>query len=148
MIRYSLKCENGHSFESWFKSAEAYDTLRASGMVACPTCQSQSIEKTLMAPQVSPARNKAAVPAKPEGQVMASGPDPKLADAIEKIRDHVETNSEYVGDKFAEQARAMHEGDAPERSIYGEVPREEAKKLIDDGVPALPLPFIPKQKTN
>lgn len=79
---------------------------------------------------------------------MTNAPDPKLVEAIQTLRDHVEKNSDYVGKKFAEEARAMHEGDTPHRPIYGEAKTEEAKKLIEDGVPALPLPFIPRQKTN
>ena len=79
---------------------------------------------------------------------MASSPDPEVAEAIKAIRDHVEKNSDYVGDRFAEEARAMHDGDTPQRSIHGEAKAEDARKLIEDGVPAVPLPFVPKQKTN
>ena len=147
MIRYTLKCQNEHSFESWFKSAEAFDSLKAAGMVVCPDCNDTSVEKSLMAPQVRPAR-KAATPPQPATQPVANAPDPEVAEAISKIRDHVEKNSDYVGDQFAKEARAMHDGDMPHRSIYGEVKGDEAKKLMDDGVPAVPLPFIPRQKTN
>ena len=100
-----------------------------------------------MAPQVRPAR-KTATPPQPAAQPVTNAPDPDVAEAISKIRDHVEKNSDYVGDRFADEARAMHEGDAPHRSIHGQANAEEAKKLIEDGVPALPLPFIPRQKTN
>ncbi len=79
---------------------------------------------------------------------MAAGPDPKVEKAIKELKEHVEKNSDYVGNKFADEARAMHLGDKPERSIYGEVKVEDAKKLHDDGIPAVPLPFTPKQKTN
>ena len=147
MIRYTLKCQNDHSFESWFQSAEAFDSLRAAGMVVCPDCNDTSVEKSLMAPQVRPAR-KTATPPQPAAQPVTNAPDPDVADAISKIRDHVEKNSDYVGDRFAKEARAMHDGDMPHRSIYGEVKGDEAKKLMDDGVPAVPLPFIPRQKTN
>lgn len=146
MIRYALKCRNDHSFDSWFRSAEAYDSLLAGGMVSCPTCNETDVEKTLMAPQVRPARNKASV-----GAVevpVTNAPDPDLSRAIREIRRHVETHSHYVGDRFAKEARAMHDGDAPHRSIYGEVRSDEARKLMEDGIPAVPLPFIPRQKTN
>ena len=145
MIRYALKCQNEHSFESWFQSAEAYDKLRSSGLVACPQCQDVNVEKSLMAPQVRPDRKKAA-PKAP--QPVANTTPPEIDEAIKKIRDHVEKNSDYVGDQFAKEARAMHDGELPQRSIYGEVKSDEAKKLVEDGVPAVPLPFIPKQKTN
>lgn len=146
MIRYALKCRNDHSFESWFKSAEAYDSLRAVGMVACPECHDTEVEKSLMAPQVRPGRKKASGEA--PKQPVTNAPNPELAEAIRAIRRHVEEHSDYVGDKFAKEARAMHEGDMPHRSIYGEVGPEEARKLMEDNVPAVPLPFIPKQKTN
>ena len=154
MIRYTLKCENDHRFESWFQSAEAFDTLSRQGLAACPTCGATQVEKTLMAPTVRPARNAAkaeVVPTVPDNtppQPMAVPNDPEIAEAVQKLRDHVEKNSEYVGDRFASEARAIHDGDSPERAIYGQANAEEAKKLAEDGIPALPLPFIPRQKTN
>ena len=150
MIRYALKCSNDHSFESWFQSAEAFDSLVAARMVNCPSCDDANIHKVLMAPGVSTGRKKASVPAASDGErpMMTNDADPKLADAIRTLREHVEKNSDYVGDRFASEARAMHDGEKPHRPIYGEAKPEEAKKLVEDGVPALPLPFIPKQKTN
>lgn len=146
MIRYALRCRNEHSFESWFQSAEAFDGLRAAGMISCPSCQDTRIEKSLMAPQVRPGRQRQAKsePAQP----VTNETDADLAAAIKTIREHVEKHSDYVGDRFAKEARAMHEGEVPHRSIYGEVRPDEARKLLQDGVPAIPLPFIPKQKTN
>lgn len=146
MIRYALKCRNEHSFESWFQSAEAYDSLRAAGMITCPSCQDTEVEKSLMAPQVRPGRRKAEREA--PTQPVTNGTDADMAAAIKTIREHVEKHSDYVGDRFAGEARAMHEGEIPHRSIYGEVRPDEARKLLQDGVPAIPLPFIPKQKTN
>ena len=148
MIRYALRCENDHQFESWFQSSEAYETLLGSGMVSCPSCNSISVEKSLMAPRVRPGRKgKALVPTEAPAP-MTNSPDPEVAEAVAKLKAHVEKNSDYVGDSFAKEARAMHEGEQPHRAIHGEAKPEEAKKLIEDGVPALPLPFIPKQKTN
>lgn len=151
MIRYALKCGDDHRFESWFKSAEAYDALVSSRMLTCPECGSDQIEKSLMAPGVQSARKAASkpetVPATAEN-ILSNAPDPKIIKAIAELRTHVEKNSDYVGNKFAEEARAMHDGDLPHRPIYGEAKAQDAKKLIEDGVPALPLPFIPRQKTN
>lgn len=144
MIRFALKCENDHRFESWFQSGDAFETVSGRGLVECPVCGDTRISKDLMAPKVTASRKKAAQPATP----MTKTPDPEVAEAIKKLKDHVEANSDYVGQDFAREARAMHDGDIPERSIYGEVKSDEAKKLIDDGVPALPLPFVPRQKTN
>ena len=146
MIRYALKCPNDHSFESWFQSAEAYETLRAGGMISCPSCQDTRIEKSLMSPQVRPGRQKA--DKNTPKQPVTNSANPDLAEAIKAIREHVETHSHYVGDKFATEARAMHDGEIPHRSIYGEVRPDEARKLLEDGVPALPLPFVPRQKAN
>ena len=124
--------------------AERFDALAARDLVACPECGSASVSKVLMAPKVRP--GKAGGDDAP--QPVANGPDPELVKAIEKLRDHVENHSDYVGDRFASEARSMHEGETPHRPIYGEVRRDEAKKLMEDGVPVLPLPFIPRQKTN
>ena len=139
MIRYTLSCSNDHRFESWFAGAEAYDTLHAAGQVACPVCGATQVEKSLMAPRVT--TGKAA-------QARLSEPGSDMEKAMQKMRRQVEENSEYVGLSFAREARAIHEGDAPERSIYGEARADEARKLLEDGVPVAPLPFMPKAKTN
>lgn len=130
MIRYALACENGHHFESWFQSAAAFDTLQASGHIGCETCGSTQITKTIMAP---------AVPKKNAKDV---------AEKIEAIRKEVETNADYVGSAFYTEARAMHDGETPERAIYGQANAEQAKSLIADGIPVMPLPFIPKKQVN
>ncbi|MCV6594312.1 MAG: DUF1178 family protein [Silicimonas sp.] len=145
MIRFDLECAAGHGFESWFPSNDTFDTLVAAGQVLCPVCNSKDVQKALMAPPVRASRKKAVEPAT---QPMVNSDDPDLKKAVQAIREHVEKNSDYVGDRFVEEARAMHDGDAPQRSIHGQARPEEAKKLIEDGVPAVPLPFIPKQKTN
>lgn len=150
MIRFALKCVNEHRFESWFQSGDAYDTLRARDLVSCPDCGAVEVSKELMAPKVRPSRQVAAPRADLADvpQTMAATPDADVAKAIQKLKAHVEQNSDYVGNSFAVEARAMHEGETPHRAIHGEAKPEEAKKLIEDGIPALPLPFIPRQKTN
>lgn len=145
MIRFALRCTHGHSFESWFQSADAYETLRARSLVTCPDCGASDVEKALMAPQVRPGRVAKEVDT--AAQPPAPKPDPR-AEAIAKVKAEIEANSDYVGMSFAKEARAIHEGTAPERAIYGEAKPEEAKKLLEDGVPVAPLPFIPKSKTN
>ncbi|WP_420858425.1 DUF1178 family protein [Marivivens marinus] len=135
MIRYTLKCDRDHIFESWFQSADAFDKLAKAGMVACAECGSSSVEKSLMAPAVTTDRP------------LSAPKDPREA-ALAKMREEVEKNSEYVGLSFAKEARAMHAGDTPERSIYGEAKPEEAKALIEEGVPVLPLPFKPRKQAN
>lgn len=135
MIKFSLKCANHHSFESWFQSGAAFDSLRARGMVACPVCGQTDVAKALMAPAVSTTDAPAAPPV-------------DSSERIKALRTEVEANSNYVGSDFATQARAMYLGDIPDRPIHGEARVDEAKALIDDGVPILPLPFVPSRKAN
>lgn len=150
MIQYALKCSKGHSFDSWFQSAEAYDKLATAGMVSCAVCGDAQVEKAIMTPRVRPARSAAKVPAAPEAEPVAklSEPASEMEKALAEARKQIEENSDYVGKDFASEARAMHVGDAPERSIYGEANLEDAKSLIEDGVPVTPLPFMPNRKTN
>jgi hypothetical protein len=143
MIQYSLKCENDHSFDSWFASADAYDKLADNGMVSCAVCGSTKVSKAIMAPRVRTTKGK-------EAPVAPTLPTEKSAaeQAMVEMRAQVEQNSEYVGTNFATEARSMHLGDAPERAIYGEAKPEEAKSLIEDGIPVTPLPFMPTRKSN
>ena len=137
MIHYSLRCDQGHDFDGWFRSSDAFETMRDSARLSCAQCGSTSVEKTLMSPSV------AAKTARP-----LSAPVNPAQAALDRLRRHVEKNSDYVGLKFADEARAMHEGRSPGRAIHGEARPDEAKKLIEDGVPIAPLPFLPRQKSN
>ncbi|WP_298570443.1 DUF1178 family protein [uncultured Aliiroseovarius sp.] len=150
MIRYALKCDQNHGFESWFQNAEAFDGLRAAGHINCPECGSANVEKSLMAPKVRPARaaQTQPVPAQQKPSAPMAAPNPEITAEIAKLRAKVEAESEYVGGSFAQEARAMHLGDVPERSIYGEAKLADAKELIEDGVPVMPLPFTPSRKVN
>lgn len=146
MIRYTLKCEVGHGFDSWFQSADAFTALRAAGQLGCPVCGSATVEKELMAPSVRPGR-KAATPEPPRPAPL-SEPGSELEKAVAAMRRQIEENSEYVGMNFAAEARRMHDGDVPERAIYGEAKPEEARQMIEDGLPVAPLPFLPARKVN
>lgn len=154
MIQYALKCKDGHSFESWFQSAEAYDKLARAGMVACAVCGSAHVEKAIMAPRVRPARKavsapgEGTAPAETPTQGALSAPASPAEQALRDMRRKIEENSDYVGKSFAREARAMHEGEAPERSIHGEANLEDARALIEDGVPVTPLPFAMNRKVN
>jgi hypothetical protein len=145
MIRYTLTCGTGHGFDSWFQNADAYEALSCSGQLSCPVCGESRVEKALMAPAVAPAR-KAATDAALRPDL--STPVTPLEKAMADLRRKVEAESDYVGVNFVAEARAMHQGDAPERSIYGEARPEEARQLLEDGVPVAPLPFLPGRKTN
>lgn len=143
MIRYALKCSKGHAFESWFQSAGAFDDLVEKGLVTCPECGAGKVAKAVMAPRVS-----ARAAGKAQDGGVLSAPEDMAAKALAEMRARIEADSEYVGPRFVQEARAMHLGDTPERSIYGEARPEEAKALIEDGVPVLPLPFAPRRKVN
>lgn len=139
MIRFSLKCDKDHDFDSWFPSGAAFDVLKAGGHVTCPVCGSAAVEKALMAPAVQAARATEAP--------LRSAETP-MEQAIAALKKQIAENSEYVGMNFAAEARRIHEGDAPERSIHGEARPDEARKLIEEGVPVAPLPFLPARKAN
>lgn len=151
MIQFSLKCSNDHQFDSWFQSSDAYDKLERAGLVTCAVCGGTSVSKAVMAPRIGQIRAEPALPAPPD---TAPPPRADLADttahhkALAALKAHIESTSDYVGTQFAQQARAMHEGAAPERPIYGEARPDEARRLIEDGVPIAPLPFVPRRKTN
>lgn len=154
MIRYALKCAQGHSFESWFQSASAYDRLAAAGHVACAVCGSAEVEKALMAPRVAgeaaaepPPAAETPGPDAPE-QAPLSRPASVAEQAMAELRRRIERESDYVGDRFATEARRMHEGDSPHRAIHGEARPDEARALIEEGVPVTPLPFLSRRKTN
>ncbi|NNE52428.1 MAG: DUF1178 family protein [Sulfitobacter sp.] len=145
MIHYALKCEDGHAFESWFQSAAAFDALAQAGHLSCAVCGSTEVSKAIMAPRVTGGREEAEEA--PKTPVLKN-PGSEVEKALVDLRKKVEENSDYVGDRFATEARAMHLGDKPERSIYGEAKPEEAKQLVEDGVPLMPLPFMPKNKLS
>jgi len=150
MIVFDLVCAHAHVFEAWFGSTEDYDKQQARGLVTCPMCGSGEVQKAVMAPNVSPKSNsRAVVPApKPAAapvpmQAGAALPaDVKAAlTALAQAQAKALEGSEHVGRRFAAEARAIHTGDAPERIIHGHATAEEAKSLIEDGVPVAPLPF-------
>lgn len=140
MIQYALRCSKGHTFDSWFKSADAFDRLLTANMVSCSVCGGTDVQKAIMTPRVQSRQNtKEPTLREPAGPA---------EQALAEMRRQVEENSTYVGGKFAEEARAQHDGDMPERAIYGEARPDEARKLIEDGVPVAPLPFLPARKSN
>jgi len=150
MIVFDLSCFQGHVFEAWFGSSDDYEAQRERGLVSCPICGNVEVTKAVMAPAVGAKGNKA-TPAVPMRGGAPSPADVKamltaLAHAQAKVLD----GSEHVGTRFAAEARAIHDGDAPERQIHGQATREEAKALMEDGVPVapLPLPIVPPEVTH
>ncbi len=146
MILYTMKCDDGHEFDSWFESAKAFDRLREAGLVTCSVCGSPGVEKAIMAPKVMAPKSPSSPPASKESQPL-SGPVSPFEQKIQDLRKFVETNAENVGTRFAEEARAIHDGDAPERSIYGKAQPDEARSLAEDGIPVLPLPWF-RERVN
>lgn len=139
MIKYTLTCDQNHRFDSWFANANAFDKLAAAGHVACATCGSTKVQRALMAPALATTGRDEAPLTTPQSDV---------ENALDAMRKEVEENSDYVGLSFASEARKMHEGEAPERAIYGEARADEARQLIEDGIPVAPLPFRPKRNTQ
>ena len=139
MIRYALQCERDHAFEAWFGSSDDYDAQAASGAVECPFCASRRVAKQIMAPAVRTANSR------PD-----TAPRDMVMEAASAIRQKIATDFDYVGDAFAREARAIHEGDSEKRSIYGEATPAEVRSLEADGVPCAPLPaaLSPRRKAE
>jgi hypothetical protein len=140
MIKFTLRCAEDHRFDSWFQSAAAFDKLQAAGMVTCGLCGSSQVEKALMAPSLLSPHN-------PDAPPLTAARHP-AEQALAEFRRRLEAHSDYVGLNFASEARDMHHGLIPERSIYGEACLEEARQLIEEGVPVAPLPFLPRRNSN
>ena len=138
MIRYALACPHDHEFEGWFGSSADYDDQAGRGLVECPVCGSHEIRKQIMAPAVAGTRRSA--------EPIDAGPTRTMVmEAMGRIRQHVKDNFDYVGDAFAKEARAIHDGTSEHRSIYGEAKPEEVRALHEDGVTIAPLPPDPSE---
>lgn len=142
MIKYQLHCEQDHAFDAWFRDSAAFDTQRKRGMVACPRCGSDKVEKSLMAPAIPSRRRR-----EKKAQVFNADPrEAKLRSMLRELREHVVSNADYVGDQFAQEARRIHHGEAESRGIYGEAAPDEARDLIDEGIVVHPLPNLPEDQ--
>ncbi|MDA4845848.1 DUF1178 family protein [Hoeflea poritis] len=141
MIKFDLICDKQHAFEAWFASNADYDAQKERGLVACPHCGSNAVEKALMAPSVSTARKKEAAMQLAMNSNQKTAMD-QLRKAVKAIRD----NSEDVGERFPEEARKIHYGESEERGIIGQASPDEVKSLVDEGVNVAPLPDLPEDK--
>jgi len=167
MIVFDLKCEENHVFEAWFQSSEAYDTQVSEGQIGCPFCGSTAISKSLMSPNIPTKGNckdsetdkNAPILVDGDHMVSASANVPETMEAsaedvkralehmhetMKKYRNHVKKECEYVGENFAEEARAIHDGTAESRGIYGEATLEDTEDLLSDGIDILPVPGLGK----
>jgi len=138
MIKYSLRCSDGHNFEAWFSSSKAYEDQTQDSLVLCPLCDSREIKKNIMSPNIGKKGNKSNI----------NNDVKKIEVMMNKVRKHVEKNYEYVGKKFPEEARAMHYEEKESKDIYGESSIEEAKELIEEGIDIHPIPGINKKTKN
>ena len=153
MIRYALRCECGHTFESWFQSSDVFDRQIKRRLVTCPLCEFAKVEKAIMAPRITrksagrptpaPAVQPAAAPEPSPTPLMMAPQERELVAKLRELRDHVTKTAENVGEKFPTEARKMHYGDIEHRAIYGQATTDEARSLIEEGVEVLPLPVLP-----
>ena len=140
MIRFTLGCDHGHEFDGWFRSNDDFEKQRKRGLIDCPECGSHKIEKTLMSPAVSTSRKKEKV------ALAMNAEQRRVVAEIKALTEKLRENADYVGGKFAEEARKIHFGETEPRGIYGEASPDEARSLADDGVPFMPLPVFPDER--
>ena len=155
MIRYSLRCERGHGFESWFQSSSTYDSQVKRKLVTCPACGSAKVEKAIMAPQIASKRGRDSAAPAPAASTDVTAPastplmmaqERELRAKLKELRDHIVKNADNVGERFPNEARKMHYGDIEHRPIYGEASPDEARSLIEEGVEVSPLPVLPDDR--
>jgi hypothetical protein len=139
LIQFTLQCSQGHRFDAWFKSAAAYDEQQARGIVTCAQCGDAQVEKALMAPAVGRKENQ-------KVSLSAAHPDAaRFREMLRQFRQKVTSEADYVGDRFAEEARKIHFEESDARGIYGEATRDEVADLIEEGIDFLPLPDMPEE---
>ncbi len=163
MIKYALICEADHEFESWFPDSASYDKQVKRGLVACPLCDSVKVSKAIMAPNVArkdqdraiaadnddvPTPTPAAAASAPQVQDIAllDEQQQQLRGMIRELHEKIVANTDDVGENFPEEARKMHDGETPARSIRGKASFEEARELLEDGIPVLPIPDLPEER--
>ena len=155
MIRYSLHCDRGHAFESWFQSSSVYDSQVKRKLVTCPACGSAKVEKAIMAPQIVSKKGRGSAAPAPAASTDVTAPastplmmaqERELRAKLKELRDHIVKNADNVGERFPNEARKMHYGDIEHRPIYGEASPDEARSLIEEGVEVSPLPVLPDDR--
>jgi hypothetical protein len=155
MIRYNLRCDAGHAFESWFQSSSAYESQEKRKLVSCPACGTTKVERAIMAPQIVSKKRDRPEPtaaiastdvAAPASTPLMMAQERELRAKLKELRDHIVKNADNVGERFPNEARKMHYGDIEHRPIYGEASPEEARSLIDEGVEVSPLPVLPDDR--
>ena len=150
MIKYQLQCVNEHQFEGWCQSGDAFDTQKKRGFVECPVCQSNKVDRAIMAPSVARTDKEiaASLPVPQEPDWISTGAEAavlsdemiELRERLAELRDEMIKNAEDVGGNFAEEARRIHFGEAEKRQIYGHTSIDEVQELLEEGISILPLP--------
>jgi hypothetical protein len=152
MIRYTLRCDKGHAFESWFQNSAAYESQARRKLVNCPNCGSAKVEKAIMAPQIARKGSAGAAPpvvaetSEPAATPLLMAQERELRSKLKELRDHITKNADNVGQKFPAEARKMHYGDIEHRPIYGEASPSEARSLVEEGIDVTPLPVLPDDR--
>jgi hypothetical protein len=136
MILFDLQCAKGHGFEAWFRNGEAYEAQAAANEIACPICGDVDIRKAPMAPRIAKTRS-----GKDEEKRRQAA---EIMRELAELRRKIEENCDYVGDRFAEEARKIHYGEAKHRDIYGEATAEEAAQLSEEGIAFSRIPWLPR----
>jgi hypothetical protein len=138
VILFDLKCRNDHLFEGWFRDGAAFDEQTAGRKIACPICSSRKIAKAVMAPRIGKGSVEEAGEATRKVAVAMRG--------LAELRRKVEENCDYVGDRFAEEARRIHGGESDRHGIYGEATDEEAGELVEEGIEFARIPWVPRHQ--
>ena len=159
MIKYALVCDNAHEFESWFASSDGFDVQVRRGFVECPRCQSKQVSKALMTPSVSTSRRREAMRAdKPAPEAVPASEAPAVPvallderqqavrSAIRELHQKLTENSTDMGETFPAEARRMQAGETPTRAIHGRASLEEARALVEEGIPVMPIPGLPDDR--
>ena len=131
MILFTLRCASGHEFDAWFRNGDGFEAQQRAGEIGCPHCGDSDVDKALMAPNISRSRDK---PPAPSPAMMKA--------ALIAMRRQVEANCDYVGERFAEEARRIHYGEADPHGIYGEASSDEARELVDEGIQVGCIPWV------
>lgn len=150
MIHYALRCDSAHEFDGWFKDSAAFERMAKRGLVDCPQCGSTKVSRALMAPAVAASRAPApaapppAPPAPAEGKAVAGQVPAAALAMLQRMRAEIEKHCDYVGPRFAEEARKIHAGESDARGIYGEATAEDAEALREEGIGFRTIPWVPR----
>jgi hypothetical protein len=161
MIHYALRCADSHEFDGWFKNSTSFEAQAAAGLLDCPICGDRRVQRALMAPHVqtgsiavaaAPPQDQRAVAVQPPGRptveqgmaVRAASLPDEVRAVLQRVRAEVEATCDYVGPRFAAEARRIHGGEAADRHIFGEATPDEAAALADDGIDVARIPWVPR----